>query len=228
MEDLKTGGAGTEDGGADSEEKDKIEAEGTDKEPGGKGRRDDSSKSDVQRALKDLHKEKTARKEAEDKLKKLEEDKLKETGRYKDLYETTAKERDEAREGGTRAESLFKTSLRSQRVEALAEKLGIREEARDDLDHLDLSEIEVEATENGRYIVRGADKFVENLKKSKPHWFNDKKTPPFNPKGGGGVPNTGPVTADDVVKAEIKYGRNDPRFRDVYARWAKTKTTKAK
>ncbi len=92
---------------------------------------------------------------------------------------------------------------------------------------MDFPEVEVEETDSGRFLVSGADKAIERLKKKKPHWFKDAKAPNFN--GGGGRKPTveGALTADDVAKAERLYGPQSEKFKATYNKWAAQKTKKA-
>lgn len=176
---------------------------------------------DHKRALDDMHKFK--REAAE--LRRLDEEKrtasLREKERFKELSEQLEKELQKEREANQRTNSVFKTTLKSSRIVELALKAGLRPEAREDLEMLNLDDIEVEETSSGRYIVRGADTFVDGLKKKRPHWFSDPKAPTFNGGGGRPAPVDEPMTAEKVAAIEKKFGRNDPRFVEAWNKWAK-------
>lgn len=211
----EAGGAGGGEGGAGSDDKD-------DDKDQGKGKT--VAWQDHQRALADLHKNKDEAKKLREELKKRDEQKLKETNDWKSLAEKYQGERDEAKTESERTSSAFKNTLRAQKVQALAEKAGLRTEARDDLDLLDLDGVEVDVTESGRYLIKGADSFVESLKKSKPHWFKAATAPKFNSGGGksGASDDDGPIDAQKVASIERKFGRNSAEFKKAHGDWVKS------
>lgn len=237
----KTGGASDVNGGAE-DDKDTSQTGGNDHEndqddgdeggdgkeaSGGSGRSKADDARGASRVARDLGKLKDENRALKQQLKERDEAKAKEENRWKDLYETTSKERDETSEKLSRTESTFKTTLKVNKIEQLALKAGLREDALDDLELMDFPEVEVEETDSGRYLVSGADKAIDRLKKKKPHWFKDDKAPNFN-SGGGRKPTVeGPVTADDVANAERKYGASSDKFKSIYKKWADQKTKKA-
>ena len=88
-------------------------------------------------------------------------------------------------------------------VKEQAAKMGLLPTAVEDLNILDLSEVVVETTSTGRYNVLGADKFAEKLKTIRPHWFGANQ-PNVNTQSVRVTGSEGPVTADDLVKADME------------------------
>lgn len=220
----KSGGAGDSKGSASGEgTDDKGESQTGDD----KGQRSESvSREAYDRAVSESKKAKARAKELEDEKRSREDASLKEQGKWKEAAERAEKERDDERQRADGSSKLFKNTLISSRILELATAAGLKKEARDDLDLLDLDEVEVDETSSGRYIVRGADKLVEKLKKSKPHWFGDPKPPTFNSGGGkgGGKESTedailGDNPAQTIWELEKKYGRKDPRFVKAWNAW---------
>lgn len=242
-EENKSGSAGDGKSGARSDKSSQGNDENK-KGDGGNDSGDDSDEGDdadeeeqagdaAYRRLKaDLKKERDKRKALEADARKRADDAKREEGKFRELAEERERERDEANEKLSKTEQTFRNTLRAQRVLALAEKAGLRDTARDDLDLLDLDDIEVEETDSGRYIVRGADKFVEKLKKNKPHWFQEQKKTTFNSGGGkgsggkGGEEDAGEVTAAKLWETEKKYGRKSSQFKSAWDAYMKKRGQK--
>jgi len=139
----------------------------------------------------DMHKFKRMAQEAseerqayEAKLKEIETNQQKASGKYKELYEATVNERDTYRGKYENTLNAVVDDKKMASIREFALKNNIRKEALDDLDMIDMSSVVVETTDQGRYNVLGADSFVEGLKAQKPHWFND-NTPPVVNNGVG-------------------------------------------
>ena len=80
-------------------------------------------------------------------------------------------------------------------------KQGIRPEAVNDLQFLDLSEVQIETTDTGRVNIIGEDKFIERTKTLRPHWFGTTAAPNVNTATPGIVPGQ-QITLADVTAAE--------------------------
>lgn len=112
-------------------------------------------------------------------LKKQEDEKLRSNQEWQKLSEMKEKEASEWRE---KHDSLATSLITREKYSALlkeATKMGLREEAVQDLDLVDLSEISIETTSTGRYNILGADKYAQKLKSLRPHWFGS-STPNVN------------------------------------------------
>lgn len=170
--------------------------------------------SDHEKAINDLMKYKKASKAAMDELSQLKAElsKLKEgqalsQNNFKELYETTRQNLEIVQQEKTKLLTSLETTKKYDAVKEHALRSGLRSEAIDDLDRLELDAIEVERTDKGRIVVHGADLYVETLKKSKPHWFESKKTPGFNSGGTQSMTTTGQITVQNVIDAESKASR---------------------
>lgn len=161
------------------------------------------------RALDDMHKHKKRSAELEQELGNITSDRLKEKEDFKGLAEREKARADEAENKYQNVAKSIVNTHRLSEVKTIALQAGLRKEAVSDLELLDLQEeIRVEATSENRFLVHGAQEFVDRLKNSKPHWFESKTAPKIN-SGGGGVPpaEQKQVTPDDVNEAEREFKR---------------------
>jgi len=163
---------------------------------------------DHKRALDDMHKYKSKVRELETKLGSLESDRLREKEDYKTLAERAAAERDDYRSKYEKLNDSFIHNRKYDSIHAAALKSGLLSEAENDLELLDLSPVEIEATSSGRLLVHGADVFVDELKKRKPHWFKPEGTAKIN-RGGANAKPSEPerLTPQKYVELERKYRR---------------------
>jgi hypothetical protein len=174
------------------------------------------------RALDDMHKYKSKVREYEERLGNLEADRLKEKEDWKTLSERHEKERDDYKTKYEGLNSSLQMNEKSRYVRESAIKAGIRTEALDDLDRLDLNGVGLEYTTGGRMLVNGHEDFVEDLKKTRPFWFKDKKMPTINSAGGTTPPDTNQdLTAARFLELETKYKReNKPaELKALYQKW---------
>lgn len=157
---------------ADSES---VEVEVEEKEP-----QTDKWKHDLHR-FKSEAKDAKARAEAlEKQLKEREESSLREKGRYKELYEAREQEVNQLKDQVSKSKDVFFNTLKRAEIEKAAMKMGIRKEALYDLDLLDKSDVEVETTDRGNVNILGAEEFVNEIKATRPHWFQDMGAPVVN------------------------------------------------
>ncbi len=150
-------------------------------------------KSELKRVLNDMHKFKSKYRELEEQLKQREVSELRKREEWKQLAEKYEQESQDYRGRFEGLQSALVRDKKISEVKTHALKSGIRQEALADLEMLDLDDVEIETTSTGRYNVLGADKFVNRLKVSRPHWFGR---------------NVGSVNSKDpeVVKAqEVSY-----------------------
>lgn len=100
---------------------------------------------------------------------------------YKSLYEDTTKEVDAWKEKYTGLQSALVEDKKFSAIERIATEKGLRKEALEDLRMLDTDGVIVETTSHtGKIQVVGADRFVDQLKESKGHWFTDAMAPNIN------------------------------------------------
>lgn len=146
-------------------------------------------KTEFKRVLSDMHKFKTRYRELESKLKERDMTELKKREEWQKLADHFEKESQQYREQFEGLQTALVRDKKISEVKNYAIKSGIRQEALEDLEILDMDDVQIETTSTGRYNVLGADKFVNRLKVNRPHWF--------------GKTYTGVNTKDpEVVKAE--------------------------
>lgn len=175
----------------------------TDPASSGKTADDVVPKSELERALADLHKFKSKAEKLETERKTHEEARMREQNQWKELAEKYETEAKEAREESTRVKGSY---IEEKKYSAVREKClaaGIRPEAISDLEMLDLSSVQVETTSTGKTNILGADKFAERLKTLKPHWFTSKTAPNFDSTPTGVIDGEA-VTPAAVYKAEME------------------------
>lgn len=174
---------------------------------------------DHQRALNDLKRfkaEAKQRSQAERELAKRIEDmetsRLQEKEDFKSLAEKRA-ERIRELEGET--ESLKSGVFNSKKYDAVyaeAIRAGLRPEAESDLELLSMDSVAVEMTQstngNRRFQVSGAKDFVEELKRTRKHWFKNSNIPDVNPGGKAFSGSTGVVTAAEVNRLERVFNKS--------------------
>lgn len=154
-------------------------------------------------------------------FKKQEDEKMRSNQEWQKLSEMKEKEALEWRE---KHDSLATNLVAREKYSALRNevtKLGLREEAIQDLDLVDLSEINIETTSTGRYNILGADKYAQKLKSLRPHWFSN-STPNVTTTAQRIDPMT-KVTADMIIQAE-KEGKKSgdmSRYRELTEKYRK-------
>jgi hypothetical protein len=175
------------------------------------------------RALDDMHKFKSAVATLEAKIGEIESDKLKQANDFKTLYEREKADKEALNQKYQQTLQGTVNTHRFSEIRAEAMKAGLVDTAVSDLELLDLSDVEVEATSSGRFIVSGAKEKVERIKSERPHWFRKMGAPSVN-GGGGGVATVTKTTADDVYLAEQQMKRGQitkAKYQEVYAKHCK-------
>lgn len=159
-------------------------------------------KTEYEKLVSDFNAKK---KEADDLKKSIaaaNEAKLKEQNQWQQIAEAKEKEANEYRSQNENLVSAVRTEKKLAAARMACEKLGMRPEAVNDLDMLDLKQLQVETTNTGKINILGAEKFAEQLKVQRPHWFADKTAAPVD----GGSPTVfetgGAVTLDGLIAAE--------------------------
>lgn len=161
---------------------------------------------DHKRALDDLHRFKTEAKEAKAQLEQVQQDNLKKAQDFKTLWENEQKLRTDAEAGLGKLKNAIVNNEKYTAIKTAAMKAGLRADAVDMLDHIPVEGVEVEATNQGRFLVHGADTFVEHLKKKMPFAFSNTETPKFNGGGASGSAKAESITAAQLVSIQ----RTDP------------------
>lgn len=137
----------------------------------------------------DLVKQKAEAKAAREQAENLRRQGLKEKEDWKALateWEAKAKESETKLNGMT---SAIVNDKKMSAIKLEAKKAGILDSALEDLELIDFPEVGVETTSTGRMNVMGADRAVQRIKMSRPHWFSrsapniNSNTPDVNPPG---------------------------------------------
>lgn len=176
-----------------------------------------------ERALKDeLNKYKQLVKDLETKALTEKED-------FKSLAERRQQERDDLQHELEKTRKAFQTEFKSQALREAAIKAGLRDAK--DLDLLNLDDILVEVTSEGRMLLHGVEDFVSDLKAGRPHWFQDKTGPKFN--GGGtsrGTAGSEELTPQKLVALErqLRAQGKLKEIKDLYESYNKQKRLKLK
>ena len=155
----------------------------------------------MKKALGDLHKYKSRVKELETAAETGRLDKLREKEQWQDLSKEW---QDKAEKSETRANDLEQGMIFDKKYSAVREialRSGLRNEALRDLELVSLEDVEIEVTSTGRVNVLNADKAVERLKSSRPHWFGRRGKCNVNANEPEVVVSGKEVTYNDVVKS---------------------------
>lgn len=141
-------------------------------------------KSAYEEVMNDLHSYKSKYKELNDKLSSFEAEKenlkvksLKDKEEWQKLAEVREREAEDLKKKLEATSKSTSNYFKRAEVRQQALKAGIKENAIDDIDLLSLDDVIVETTSTGKVNVLGADKFVDRLRATKPHWFTDKTDP---------------------------------------------------
>lgn len=120
------------------------------------------------------------------------------THKDKDDWKTVAQIKEqEAEEIKAKYKGLQSAVINAEKNKKLSEaaiKAGINPVALPDLELLDLPEVTVQTTNNGKILVEGADLAIQKLKTLRPHWFGT-QVPGINPE----TPNTFPANPNSIT-----------------------------
>lgn len=136
------------------------------------------------------------------KLNEVEEQKLQSSENYKGLWEKT---REEKEQWESKFKTLSNSIIEDKKLSAIKEhalKAGIDSEFVDMLEAFDTSDVIVERTSSGGFIVNGADSWVEGLKSSKPKMFQRKADPTINNSSPDNVTRNKVYTSAEVLQLQ--------------------------
>lgn len=183
------------------------------------------------RALKDALKFKAEYKKTQSEYQRLleerkkdEEQALANQNEFKTLYERTKSELEKERQEKTSLKESFFLNQKMSAVRAAAIKSGLRGEAESDLDLLSLEGVGVEKTDHGRVIVHGADEYVHELKKTKPHWFSSKQVANVNSGGVNSAINMEQITPAMLV--QVERSGDKVKYKQLYDQYLKQRAKK--
>ena len=161
----------------------------------------DRYKSDV---FKYKTKVEALEKELEDK--KLQS--LKNSQNWEEIAKLKEQEAEEAKQDRDRLKQAVMDREKHSALRQEALKSGINPASIPDLELLDFAEISLETTSQGKIIVHGADKAIQNLKMLRPHWFHSKPTT-INPASPETLQSmNGLLSVADIQKLESDYKKN--------------------
>lgn len=170
---------------------------------------------DHERALKDLHRFKSqarqleeAQREIQRKLQEVEQQRLAEKEDWKALAEQRQKLLEEAQTKHEGLKSSVFNTAKFSAVRAEALKAGLRPEAESDLELIPMDPVVVEMTTTGKMQTIGAKEFVDELKRTRAHWFKNPNVPQVNSGGRAFTGTNGTVTVQDVNKLEREWLRS--------------------
>jgi len=210
MEPKKVGsGASTDQGGASGQNKVGGKSDGEQV-------KDDLSNEPVRfqdhkRVLDSMHHFKTKWQDIKDRntdleaqLQSLNDDKLQAEGKKDELIQSLKEQNKDSVSKHNKFRDSWIENEKLRAVEKAATKLGMSDEALEDLDRFDFDGVDVEITDRGRVRVSGASDLVEDWKKNKRYLFKDSKPTRINSGGGRRPPLQVPtdLTADYMVKLE--------------------------
>lgn len=154
--------------------------------------------------LKDMHRFKEEARQAQEKLKLMEDAKLKANSSWEELAKVKEQEAKDANDKLTKLTGALVTKEKYSAVERACSAIGLRKEAVSDLELVGLDDVQIETTSTGRMNVLNADKFAERLKAIRPHWFSTPGAPNVNTNGAQINPGQGQITMKDVLAAEVE------------------------
>lgn len=200
-----SGGATATEGSADDSKKEASQQ--TDSKANGNEEVKSVDYKDHKRALDDMLKYKRQTKEMQSKLadfearfQSIQDEKLSAEGKKDELIESYKKRLTDAEQKAQSTVESFYESKKRDAIYAEANKHGIIDP--DDIDRIDLDGVSVERTDQGRVIVHGANEVVENYRKKKPHWFQNKSVPKLSSGGATGVIEPSNLTAGYMRQLE--------------------------
>jgi len=162
-------------------------------------------KKGIDKVLSDMHKFKSELKDMKAEKEKLETEKLKETENYKTLYEREKERADKSDVDAKENRDAYFTTQKFDAVKNCAIEAGLRPEAAKDLELLNLDDVVIEKTDQGRFSLLGVKTKVEAIKKQRPHWFRSANPPNIDTRGGApGGTDDKELTADYMSELQTK------------------------
>lgn len=187
-------------------------------------------KSELEKALNDLHRFKAAAKERDDQVRSLtatlEDLKTKQQTANKDyesLYVSEKTKREELEASNKKLLSNVVATERHRAAYPALKKAGLRDDAENLIDAMDLTTIEIEATSSGRWMANGVDPFVEAAKLKYPYAFQKPNAPHVHGSTGSGIVVGATWSPDKlfVLEQECKKKGDMAPWRAAVAEWQK-------
>lgn len=165
-------------------------------------------KTEVEKLVSELKKYKTMAEDLGNKFKNQELEAAKAANDWQRVAEVKQKELEEMM---SKFDGFKKAVVHDKRLTAIREeaiKSGLRKESLSDLGYLDYPEVKLQTDDEGNFKVEGADKAIQRLKTTRPHWFSsgvtnvNANTPTVT--GGG----SDKVSYETIKKLEAEYNKN--------------------
>ena len=119
----------------------------------------------------------------------------------KDFESLYAQEKQKREAIEAEKKTLLGNVVQSERYRAVypaMKKAGLRDDAENLIEHMDLSAVKIEATSSGRFVCSGVEPFIEEVKRKYPYAFQKPQAPTVN--GGSG---SGMVTGERWTPAKL-------------------------
>ena len=168
----------------------------------------------------DMHKWKRQSQESERELKELRaqleqrnKEELEGQQQYKALWEQSEAAKEKAEQ---KLNQVYDGLIKDKKVSSAldyARSLGLVEGAEEDLIGSDMSDIVVETTDQGSFLVHGSKEWVDRKFEAKKHWFTKPVVPPIN----NGVGQYQPGQAEEYTpKQMLNLQKEDPaKYREI-------------
>lgn len=160
------------------------------------------TKNDMHKFKRQFMEQQTKLEKMQAELEKAETEKLKNSENYKELWE---KERQAKEDLKGKLSQFSSTVLEDKRRDAIKQELlknNFDTDFLDIVDAFDTSDVLVETTSNGSFVVNGADTWVEALKSTKPKMFKQKVDPKVNNATGDHQHREKIYSKQDVLKLQ--------------------------
>ncbi len=171
-------------------------------EPQAEPQNDPTPEPKPNKLVAELEKYKKMAKELESKVKNSEIEKAKKDQEWQRVAEIKEQEAREAQEKLDKFKNGFITDKKLTSIREEALRAGLRKESIDDLSLIDFPEISLDPTDEGNFMVSGADKAVQRLKAIRPHWFSN-PTPTVNTNTPS-VNGASKISIEDLKTAELE------------------------
>lgn len=165
------------------------------------------SKKDMEKIGSELARYKAQAEELSNKFKNQELESAKAANDWQKVAEVKQREAEEALEKLNKFKSAVVSDKRLSAIREEAIKSGLRKESLSDLSYLDYPEVRLNTDDEGNFKVEGADKAIQRLKTTRPHWFAS-SVPQVNLNTPNVIGGGGKLTLDEVKKLQAEYNKN--------------------
>jgi len=168
------------------------------------------TKKDMEKLASELSRYKQQAEELQTKFKSQELEAAKAANDWQKVAEVKQREAEEAVEKLNKFKTAVVSDKRLSAIREEAIKSGLRKESLSDLSYLDYPEVRLNTDDEGNFKVEGADKAIQRLKTTRPHWFAS-SVPSVNLNTPNVIGGGGKLTLDEVKKLQAEYNKNPTR-----------------